>query len=105
MVAKTTAAKEELATSYRVHAAIARTFTTRIPRPRRNWRSHTGSTPRSPARSRRGSPAHGGIGEVTQGPRRDRPDVHDADPPPTEELAKSYRVRAAIDRTLTTRIP
>src|SRR5215467_13150524 len=55
MVAKTTAAKEELAKSYKVHAAIARTFTKRIPRPRRNWRSPTRSTPRWRGRSRGGS--------------------------------------------------
>src|SRR5262252_3389970 len=59
MVANTTAAKEELAKSYRVQAAMARTFTLRIPRWRRSWRSRTGSRPRWLGRSRRGSREHG----------------------------------------------
>src|SRR5215468_9228754 len=105
MVANTTAAKEEFAKSYRVQAAMARMFTWRLRRARRNSRSHIGSRPRWPGCSRGGSGVHGGIREIIQGPGRDGPDVHVAAPAYTEEFAKSYRVQAAMARMFTWRIP
>src|SRR5215510_3660671 len=58
MVANTTAAKDELAKSYRVQAAMARTFTRRLPRTRSS-RSRGASRHRWLGRSRRGSREHG----------------------------------------------
>src|SRR5262245_55511610 len=104
MVANTTAAKDELAKSYRVQAAMARTFTRRLPRTRSS-RSHTGSRPRWPGCSCGESPDDGGVREVIERPRRDDPEIHAADPLQTEEFAKSWSVQASMARTFTTRIP
>src|SRR5262249_47985613 len=91
MVANTTAAKDELAKSYRVQAAMARTFTRRLPRTRSS-RSHTGSRPRWPGCSCGESPDDGGVREVIERPRRDDPEIHAADPP------ADGRIREVVER-------